>query len=133
MNIFLPFFDFSFNRPKYSVQMNKDTHLDDIANCYLSCNEMLRHCLEMKGEHSNPDHLLLLVDCADICQVLLNFNYINSNAAKRVAELCAQICERCAASCAEFKEDPEMEECSAICKKCAQSCRELSGMEPVPS
>jgi hypothetical protein len=38
--------------------------------------------------------------------------------------LCATVCNECAASCANFKDD-HCQKCAAECRKCADSCRSM--------
>ena len=39
-----------------------------LADCHIQCLSMaMTHCLEMGGEHSRPQHLRLMMDCAAMC------------------------------------------------------------------
>jgi hypothetical protein len=42
--------------------------------------------------------------------------------------VCADVCQRCAASCEQFPEDEQMRACAEMCRQCAGSCREMASM-----
>lgn len=95
--------------------------------CHTICLETITHCLAKGGEHARPDHIKLLLDCAEICQTAANFMTRDSEAHALTCRVCAEICERCAASCEEMGDDDEMRRCAEACLRCAESCREMAG------
>ena len=99
----------------------------DCTDCHGMCVETVDHCLQMGGEHAAPDHIRVLLDCAEICQTAADFMLAGSDFQVRTCELCAEICERCAEDCTRFTDDPDMELCAETCRRCAQSCREMAG------
>lgn len=100
--------------------------IDDCLDCSSICTETIMHCLQMGGEHAEPEHIRLLIDCAEICQTSANFMLRNSNLHGRVCGVCAEVCERCADDCARFTDDSVMQQCAEVCRRCAASCREMS-------
>jgi hypothetical protein len=80
----------------------------------------------MGGEHAEPEHIRLLIDCADICQTSANFMLRQSHAHGKVCGVCAEVCEQCAESCARFDDDSVMQQCAEVCRTCAASCREMA-------
>jgi len=38
--------------------------IQECHSCYYICLESVTHCLEMGGEHAQPEHIRLLLDCA---------------------------------------------------------------------
>lgn len=42
-------------------------------DCHTTCLETISHCLAKGGDHARPDHIKLLIDCAEICQTAANF------------------------------------------------------------
>lgn len=101
--------------------------IDNCQHCAQVCLEMVPHCLTMGGPHAEPNHIRLLLDCADICQTSANFMSRGSDFHRRTCAVCAEVCEACADDCARFTDDPEMQRCADVCRTCAASCREMAG------
>jgi len=96
------------------------------SSCRTHCQETLvRHCLQMGGEHVAPDHVKLMLDCIDICQTAADFMDRESALHAYVCEACARVCDACADSCEKIDGD-EMKKCAEVCRKCAESCRHMS-------
>lgn len=102
--------------------------IENCQTCHEVCLEMVPHCLEMGGRHAEPEHIRLLLDCAEICQTSANFMLRGSDFHPQTCGVCAEICEACAADCETFTDDPEMQRCAEICRTCAASCREMADM-----
>ena len=95
--------------------------------CYQSClDSATGHCLEKGGAHTDPRHLRLMLDCAEICRTSADFLIRGSEHLGLTCALCAQICERCATDCERF-EDAHMQTCAETCRRCAAACQEMSG------
>ena len=95
--------------------------IQECHNCHDSCAETVTHCLQMGGEHAEPSHIRLLLDCAEICQTSANFML-------RMSEFHGQTCGVCADVCERFGDDQMMQECAEACRSCAQSCHEMAQM-----
>ncbi len=93
-------------------------------NCHRVClREAMNHCLEVGGRHTAPEHLRLMLNCAEMCQTSANFMLSNSAFHTRTCGVCADICEACARSCEQVG---EMDECVQACRQCAESCRQMA-------
>ena len=88
--------------------------IDECHNCHDICTETVTHCLEMGGEHAAPDHIRLLLDCAEICQTSANFMLRVSDFHGQVCGVCADVCERCAEDCERFEDDEVMQQCADV-------------------
>jgi hypothetical protein len=89
-------------------------------DCYRSCIETaMTHCLRTGGEHVQPAHFRLMVNCADICRTAADFMLSESEFHARICSLCADVCEACAASCREIG---DMDDCAMACEMCSGSC-----------
>lgn len=98
-------------------------------DCYRVCTEMIAYCLDMGGRHVEPSHMLLLVDCAKICQLNADFMMYGSSFHGKTCSLCADICAKCAASCEDTDpKDKKMLRCADVCRKCAEACRDMASM-----
>lgn len=92
--------------------------------CFRVCNETLRSCLEKGGEHSNAEHINMLIDCARICQTSADFLSRGSDFHRVTCEACKKICEKCAEDCRKMN-DKEMIYCAEVCEKCVESCEKM--------
>ncbi|MCW4000045.1 MAG: four-helix bundle copper-binding protein [Candidatus Bathyarchaeota archaeon] len=99
--------------------------LKDSLDCYQSCTETTMRCLRMRGKHSEPGHINLLMDCAKICSNNADFIIRNSPYYPQTCGICADICDECSDVCDRF-EDDFMKECASVCRRCAESCREMA-------
>lgn len=111
--------------------MNIRTAMQDCIQacqaCHNICVETTQHCLQMGGEHTRPEHIRLMLDCAEICQTSANFMLRGSALHAYTCGACAEVCERCAQDCARFTDDPTMQRCAEACRSCARSCRDMAG------
>ena len=98
------------------------------ADCSAICWETVTHCLTKGGEHARPEHVKLLIDCAEICQTAGSFMARGSDLHALTCATCAEVCERCAESCEQMGDDEQMRRCAEACRTCAQSCREMAGV-----
>lgn len=105
--------------------MRKEVY--ETLDCYHVCTETIQHCIEMGGKHAEPKHLNLMMDCAQVCLTMANFIMRDSEYCRKLAPLCAEICEVCAASCASLGDEAGMQRCVDSCKTCAQTCKSISG------
>lgn len=100
--------------------------IQECQSCHSICLESVTHCLQMGGEHARPEHIRMLLDCAEICETSANFMLRGSEFHPRTCGVCAEVCERCAQDCERFTDDPMMQACARACRSCAQSCREMA-------
>jgi hypothetical protein len=113
-----------------STEKSLDGDTEMLRNCISSCirchniclESAMSQCLDMGGDHVEPEHFRLLVNCADICQVAADFMLSRSQMHGRVCDLCAEICAACAESCEQVG---EMDECAQACRECEQQCRQM--------
>lgn len=110
-------------RPKEMEQC-----INDCLDCHSICLESVDHCLKMGGRHASQDHIRLLLDCSEICQTSANFMLRGSDFSARVCEICAEIDDRCAESCDQFRDDKMMKACADVCRRDAESCRQMAKM-----
>jgi len=113
-----------------SMQVGMDAKMqeciEECQQCHDVCTTTVAHCLEMGGEHAAPDHIRMLLDCAEICQTSANFMIRMSDMHGSVCGVCAEICESCAEECERFGDDKMMQECAQVCRSCAESCQEMA-------
>jgi hypothetical protein len=115
---------------KHHKQMQESIEL--CGQCRDRCKDILvNYCLEQQGEHTEAGHVKTMLDCIQVCQIAADFMRRNSDFSYALCIACAQVCEACAKSCAEFKNDEQMQRCAQICRQCADSCYGMSRMQNV--
>lgn len=103
--------------------------IDQCQRCQEICLQLISHCLELGGRHSEPSHISMLIACAEICHTSARFMLLGSKHHVRTCEACAEVCEACAEDCERFREDEMMRRCADVCRHCAASCREMASTE----
>ena len=98
--------------------------IDECLRCYQTClGTATNHCLEAGGQHVEPQHVRLMMACAEICRTSAHFMLMNSEHNKHLCRECAEICDQCAADCERVG---EMAACVQQCRACAESCRKMA-------
>jgi len=98
--------------------------MDACHECHITCLHMaMNHCLEAGGRHAEPQHMKLMLDCAQICSVAIDFMARKSEHHAHICRVCAEICRACAASCEQLD---GMEDCVAACRRCADACDRMA-------
>lgn len=100
--------------------------IDECESCHRMCLETVRYCLEKGGQHVAPEHLGLLIDCAEMCQTNANFMIRSSDVHHITCRACADICTKCAESCEAMASDAQMKQCAERCRACAKSCKQMA-------
>ncbi|MBD1922482.1 four-helix bundle copper-binding protein [Funiculus sociatus GB2-A5] len=101
--------------------------IQNCQDCHSICLQTaVTYCLPTGGMHAEPDHIRLMLDCAEICQTSANFMLRGSDLHTRTCGICAEICQRCAENCDRMSDDAQMKECADMCRRCAESCRQMA-------
>ena len=101
--------------------------IQNCSECHDICVETATHCLSLGGRHAGLEHQTLLRDCAQICATSADFMLRGSAQHRETCRVCAEVCDRCAASCEQMGDDAMMKRCAAACRKCAESCGRMAG------
>lgn len=108
----------------FTTAPNAQSCLDACNRCHQMCLQgAMTHCLETGGEHVAPEHMRLMLNCAEICQTAANFMLSHSAFSSQVCKVCAEICDACAQDCERVG---DMEECVQSCRACAEECRRMA-------
>ena len=100
---------------------------EECHRCHHVCLETISHCLHKGGEHANPHHVRLLMDCVQVCHTAADFMLRGSDLHGHTCRACAEVCQRCAEDCEEMAAgDPQMKACADHCRRCAESCRRMA-------
>jgi hypothetical protein len=107
----------------YSEQML--ACIQNCQDCHRACLQTLAYCMSQGGRHAMPDHLLLLLDCADICATSAAFMLRASPLHPHTCGACAAVCRACADDCADMSDDLRMKALADTCRHCAESCEAM--------
>jgi hypothetical protein len=99
--------------------------LEACTDCHQVCVEAVSYGLQQKGQAAHLLHVRLLMDCATVCDATRDLALRSSDFAHQMFALCAQVCERTAASC-ERLEGEAFTRCAEACRRCSAACRALA-------
>ena len=108
-----------------SPTQGMSTAMSTVLECFTTCETGVRHCLDRGGEHAARDHITILLDCGAACGAMAVAMARGSALHGRLAQLCADACDLCAASCERFPDDEVMRRCAETCRRCAKECRAM--------
>ena len=114
----------------YSEQML--VCIQNCQDCHRACLQTLVHCMKQGGPHAAPEHLRLLMDCADVCGVSAAFMLRASDLHAHTCAACAAVCRACAEACAAMGDDVRMGALADTCRHCAESCEAMAGGHGAP-
>ena len=100
--------------------------ISNCLECHRVCLETVAYCLEKGGRHAEARHIVLLLDCAQICATSADSMIRGSDRHRLTCGICAEVCEACAADCESMAHDRRMKACAEVCRRCATSCREMA-------
>jgi hypothetical protein len=90
--------------------------------------ETVQYSLQQGGKYAAPEHIQVLMDCAEICQTGENLVIRESSQFERIRSACADVCDSCAQDCEQFGNDRQMQACAQACRECAKACRQQAQM-----
>ncbi|WP_110926757.1 four-helix bundle copper-binding protein [Bacillus massiliglaciei] len=93
--------------------------------CMEACNHCYDACLGEEDIKMMAGCIRLDRECADICAFAVKSMQTNSPVAKKVCQLCADICEACGYECQKHDHD-HCQKCAEACFRCAKHCREMA-------
>lgn len=99
--------------------------IDACIKCARVCRETLAHCFSMDESHKGSNHLTLLMDCAEMCDMSASLMERGSGHSRHHCALCADACNQCAESCDAF-DDSLMKNCTKVCRDCAEKCEKMT-------
>jgi hypothetical protein len=103
---------------------------EEFQSCIDACQECATECIHCADAclHENDVKMLsrcikLDYECADICTLTAKMLAGGSEFHKEFGEICANICDACAAECENHKHMEHCEACAEACRSCAEECR----------
>jgi hypothetical protein len=111
--------------------------LSDAAHHLMYCARMCVSCADACAaeEMEMRDCIRSCLDCADVCEatgkLAVRHTGSNDQALRETLELCARVCDFCAAVCEKYPHE-HCRLCAQMCRECAEDCRNAAAsvMEP---
>lgn len=94
-------------------------------SCATACNQCFGECLKEEDIKMMARCIALDADCAAVCNFAASAMARNSEHAKAVCALCAEICQACGDECARHEAE-HCKTCAAACHKCADECAAMA-------
>lgn len=94
----------------------------DCGQCSKVCETTIKSIAKKGGKYAAAAKLMQ--DCAKVCK--LSDDMQGSEFEAKVASLCADVCNKCAAACEDLK-DKSLQSCIDECRKCETSCKKVAG------
>ena len=88
------------------------------------CLQTMQSCLKKGGKFADAKLCMMLMECAQTCQLLADLCSTGSGGAAKVAEACAKLCDECA-RCCDAMSEPELSKCAESLRRCAQACSQV--------
>jgi len=100
--------------------------IDHCTECREVCLEAVAHSLERGGRLAERDHLILLLNCAQICQTAADFMITGSHLHIHTCRACAVVCRAVEETSHPFEADSVIKRCIDLCRLSAESCEEMA-------
>jgi len=104
--------------------------IEKCLNCHAACTMTVQYVLTEGGGQTDPEHVGLLLDCAEMCQTSANFMLRGSPFHAGTCAVCAEICRASESACRIFPDDEQLAECADACAQCAEACERMVDMAP---
>ncbi len=99
--------------------------MDACNACADACDHCATACLQEDDVKMMARCIALDIDCAAICRMAAGFMARDSEFAKAVCAVCADVCQACGDECAKHQH-PHCQECAQACRRCADECRRMA-------
>lgn len=109
----------------FDTQLDYTTCIEACLMCAATCNYCASSCTREKDVNMMAQCIQKDMECAAICYSAAELMSLGSSRAPTICQLCAEICDECAAEC-EKHAFRHCQECAEACRKCAAECREMA-------
>lgn len=99
--------------------------IEACRNCAATCTETLSMCLHEGGEHVQEDHVRVMLDCIEICELSARYMLRNSPRHALTCGVCAEVCYACADDC-QLMDESFMQQCADECRRCSDLCQKMA-------
>ena len=99
--------------------------IDACYACATACDHCAAACLGEDDVKHMASCIRLDMDCAQICRLAASYMTRDSEFARMMCRLCADICEACGEECGKHAMD-HCQRCAEACRRCAEECRKMA-------
>ncbi|MEC6748737.1 four-helix bundle copper-binding protein [Marinilactibacillus sp. XAAS-LB27] len=103
-----------------------ETLVSKVAACAKACNECFDACLKEDDVKMMANCIRTDRVCADMCGIVADFAYRESEIFPDLVAACAKACGICAEEC-ENHEMQHCQDCAVACRECEKACKEYLG------
>ena len=113
------------------VQGHVNQVLGDAAHHLMYCSRMCLSCADACAAETMDMTACIrsCLDCADLCEaagkLAVRRSGSNAEVLREVLEVCARVCDSCAAECEKHDHD-HCKLCAQMCRECAEDCRKAA-------
>ena len=93
--------------------------------CAAACEHCATACLAEDDVKAMARCIALDIDCAALCRLAAGCMARDSEFARQVCALCAELCQACGEECARHTHD-HCQECAQLCRRCTEECRRMA-------
>ena len=119
-------FPYCIHKKYFKMVTGYQNCIDACLKCAAACDYCASSCLREQGMVEKMANCIKLdMECAAICRTAAQFMSLNSDHANALCQLCADVCNACAAECEKHDMD-HCRECAEACKQCAEECSSMA-------
>jgi hypothetical protein len=96
--------------------------VQDLQTCHDACLLTATNYEHIAGAHRNPEHILMLQDCAGLCRTTIYFLRHDSPVYGYVTQACAQVTQHCGEKCLLMGDT----DCANACQNATWALEQLS-------
>lgn len=100
------------------------TCIEMCLKCAAICNHCASSCTQEDDVKMMSRCIQLDMECAAACYAAAQLMSLGSDHAREMCRICAELCEKCGAECANHQNE-HCQECAKTCKECAAECRNM--------
>ena len=93
--------------------------------CAEACDHCAASCLQEPDIDMMRGCIGLDMQCAAICRLAAQFMTLDSEHARQLCQVCADVCQACAEECGQHQHD-HCQHCAQACRQCAEACRSMA-------
>jgi hypothetical protein len=109
------------------LQNSKYQSCIEVCNdCFGACEFCATECLREEEVKMMSKCIQLCLDYANISVTASQFMSRDSEYAKQICNVCADICDTCGVECEKHQTMEHCKQCAQICRKCASECRKMA-------
>lgn len=99
--------------------------IDACLKCASACNYCASSCTREEHIKEMAKCIHLDMECAVVCYASAQLMSLESDKAKDMCIICAEICNECANECSRHEND-HCRQCEKTCRNCAEACLKIA-------